>query len=69
VLSLIQSMPAQGTSADQAFHLAAFPNIEALFHQFGRVYIDTKIADACQAMVPTGWLKASPSGRATTRSP
>ena len=56
VLSLIASLPAEGGTAEQAFALAAYPNIEALFHQFGRDFIDKKIADASHVPGPrAGW--------------
>jgi len=66
VLSLIQSMPVTGSTADQAFHLSAFPNIQTLFHQFGRDFVDKKIVDADKpTIVPTGWLYVPPPFRLT----
>jgi hypothetical protein len=66
VLALIQSMPAKGTTADQASQLAAYPNIENLFHQFGRDFVDKKIVDADKpTLVPTGWLYVPPQFRLT----
>jgi hypothetical protein len=57
VLELVKLMPAAGGEAEQAMALSLFANIEALFHQFGRDYVDVKIEDAQKGtMVPTGYL-------------
>lgn len=57
VLELVKLMPASGGEAEQAAALILFANIETLFHQFGRDYVDVKIEDAKKGtMVPTGYL-------------
>jgi len=61
VLKLIKLLPAGGTEEDQAAALALYPNIANLFHQFGRDYVDIKIADTAPgSIVPTGYLPVSP---------
>jgi hypothetical protein len=66
VLALIKSMPVAGTTSDQAAKLATYPNIETMFHQFGRDFVDKKIVDADQpTLVPTGWLYVPPQFRLT----
>lgn len=51
VLRLIEAMPTAG-GASQADALAAFPDIEELFHNFGRAYLDGQIMDTGGGMVP-----------------
>lgn len=62
VINLVkQYLPTSGTEADQAAALANYPGIANLFHQFGRDYVDIKIADTAPgSIVPTGYLPVSP---------
>jgi hypothetical protein len=45
VLQLIANMPATGDRSAQLTALAAYPNIDSLFHNFARAYLDMKISD------------------------
>lgn len=45
VLALIASMPATGDRSAQLAALAAYPDIENIFHEFARAYLDRNIAD------------------------
>ena len=51
VLRLIEAMP-EAAGASQADALSAFPDIEELFHEFGRAYLDGQIIDAGGGAVP-----------------
>jgi hypothetical protein len=53
VLKLIASMPFGGDEQGQASALAAFPNIQQLFHDFGRAYMDGTIVDSSGQPLPT----------------
>ena len=51
VLRMIAAMP-DAAGEDQADALSAFPDIEELFHNYGRAYLDEQIEDAGR-MIPT----------------
>lgn len=51
VLRLIEAMPT-AAGASQADALSAFPDIEELFHNFGRAYLDRAIMDTGGGVVP-----------------
>ncbi|HKY83656.1 MAG TPA: hypothetical protein VJ160_02410 [Anaerolineales bacterium] len=55
ILSLIQSLgaAAAGDEAAQEAQLAKFPNIQVLFDNYARDYMDGKIADTSKALFPT----------------
>lgn len=59
VLRLIESMPA-AAGASQADALSAFPDIEELFHNFGRAYLDEQIMDKGIGEVPNTPIPAPP---------
>jgi hypothetical protein len=65
VWGLVDSLnpSASDSLADHTASLAAFPGMEAMFHQFGRDYVDTKILDTSGATVPTGFLQVQPAFR------
>jgi hypothetical protein len=52
VLRLLKSMPTSGGSNKQAEAVARFPNMQKLFNQFGRDYLDEKIADTGGGFIP-----------------
>ena len=51
VLRLIGSMPTSA-GASQADALSAFPDIEDLFHNFGRAYLDSQVMDTGGGAIP-----------------
>jgi hypothetical protein len=51
VIRLIEAMPT-GSGESQADALSAFPDIEELFHNFGRAYLDGTIMDTGGGVVP-----------------
>ena len=67
VLRLIESMPTSA-GASQADALSAFPDIEELFHNFGRAYFDRQIADTGGGMVPARPLFETITFNETTRN-
>lgn len=53
VLNIISAMPATGNEAAQAATLGSLPNMQALFHDFGRALMDGVIADTSKQLIPT----------------
>jgi len=54
LLQLLHQLPYAGTEQDQAAALAAWPDIESRFHDFGRAFFDGKIKDTSGALLPSG---------------
>ncbi len=52
VLRLLRSLPTSGGSSAQMVALAAFPNIETIFHEFGQALVDGRIRDTSGSFVP-----------------
>jgi hypothetical protein len=53
LLGLLRDLPFLGDEAQQAAALAGWPDIQTLFHQFGRAYMDGQIMDTSGAPIPT----------------
>jgi hypothetical protein len=51
ILDLMENMPASEGRGAQLNRLAAYPDIEALFHDFAQAYLDQKIADTGGGML------------------
>lgn len=51
VLQMIQSMPDSGGRSAEMAHLAAYPDIENLFHSFAKAYLDRQILDTGGGLV------------------
>jgi hypothetical protein len=45
LLALLAKTPTSGDEGDQAAALAAYPNMDVLFHDYGRAFMDGKILD------------------------
>ncbi|MEX2548478.1 MAG: hypothetical protein WD830_11945 [Chloroflexota bacterium] len=53
LLELIGSLPTSGGRTEQADAMAAWPDVEALYHDFVRRYTDGTIRDTSGAFIPT----------------
>jgi hypothetical protein len=64
VIALLQSLPLGGEINDQVAAVSAFPNMEALYHDFGRSYITHGILDSSsetdkQVFIPNDHLQTT----------
>ncbi len=53
LLAQLRELPTLGDEAQQAAAIAGWPDIQTLFHQFGRAYMDGQIIDTSGAPIPT----------------
>ncbi len=52
IIDLLASMPVSGGFSEQRSALAAFPDIDNLWHKFGQDYVDRKINDSSMTALP-----------------
>jgi hypothetical protein len=52
ILRLMRSLPTRGGARDQLNSLAAFPNIDQIFHEFCEALVDGRIKDSSGSFIP-----------------
>lgn len=51
-MALLDGLPARGGRSDQARALAAFDDMQTIFHEFGQAYLNKEIMDSSRAPIP-----------------
>jgi hypothetical protein len=55
ILSMIDTLPPNGSTGDHQAALSAYPSISSYWHEFGRLYLDERIKDTSGDFIPRGW--------------